>query len=146
MRDRRFAHARSSNFEILIGSIFILVRNVTTCWNPLVFICYERWDKDMYVLHRNNIGNIGKSRHTCTNRAIATRCDKISKNGLQTHQLDKWPDVYTKTACRYVIGRLRNRATKKEERRRIITRHYVTAKQGRGRRTTAVCSRFGYLD
>ena len=72
----------------------------------------------MYVLHRNNIGNIGKSRHTCTNRAIATRCDKISKNEFQTGLFQIIPDIFTKTGNRYDVGQLQYRAKKKKKKKK----------------------------
>ena len=45
---------------------------------------------------------------------IATQCDAISKNEVQTGQLGHKPYALTKTACRYDVGRLRNRGKKKK--------------------------------
>ena len=41
-----------------------------------------------------------------TFRAIATQCDKISKNKVQTEQFQIPTDIQVKTGCRYDVGQL----------------------------------------
>ena len=76
-------------------------------------------------------------------------CD-LRRNASQYRKMKKFPSITGSDPSfwrqPFVDTTSDGRGIVFRRRRIIITRYYVTAKQGRGRRTTAVCSSFDYLD